>query len=182
MFGGAVSTYGCDLSARPQRVHRDRLAGREDELAEVHVPVALARPADVLPRDDGLPGRDHRVDVPVPEVPGVHESPLALGRREVHGAALDREDPVRALRRRARLGPVVAHRDVDSVVVDRALVRIGARVEERPANRMLAALRPDGPAPERVVVDLREVELPRDPLRHPSHYRSLPARREGPDG
>ena len=113
------------------------------------MPVALARPADVLPRRDGLAGLHDRVDVPVSEVTDTREATCATRGREEHGPALDREDAVRPSGRRASLGPVVAHRDVDAVVVDRAEVGVGTRIEERAANRMLSVQRLDRPAAPR---------------------------------
>ena len=104
------------------------------------MPVALARPRDVLAGHDGLARLDDGVDVPVPEVAGVNGAADAARSREEDGPALDREDPVRAPRRRAALRPVVADGDVDAVVVDRAALRIRPRVEERAANRVLPLL------------------------------------------
>ena len=130
------------------------------------VPVAVARPADLLSRSHRLASRDDRIDVAVAEMGGVHEPAGASRGRKQHGAALDGKDTVRPVRGRARLRAVILHRDVHPIVVDRALVGVRTRVEERSANRVLPILRPDRPPAERVVVHLDEVELPRDPLRH----------------
>src|SRR5688572_16383664 len=132
------------------------------------VPVALARPADVLTRRHVLAGLHDRVDVPVSEVADAREATRATRSREEHGAALDGEHSVRPAGRRTLLGPVVAHGDVDPVVIDRAELGVWSRVQERAANRMLAVERLDRPASPRVVVDLRDVQLPGNALRHRS--------------
>ena len=130
------------------------------------MPVALERPADVLAGRDDLAGLHDRVDVPVAEVPDAREPTGATRSRQEHGPTLDGVDPVRSAGRRTLFGPVVAHRDVDAVVVDRAELGVGSRVQERAADRMLAVERLDRPAAPRVVVDLRDVQLPGNPLRH----------------
>ncbi len=155
-----------ELPSGAQRIDHERPAAREHELAQVHVPVALARPADVLSRCDDLAGLHDRVDVPVSEVPDSREATRATRGREEHGPAFDREDPMGAADRRSSFGPIVAHRDVDPVVVDRAEVGVGPRIQERAANRMLSVERLDRPASPGVVVDLRDIQLPGDPLRH----------------
>ena len=101
----------------------------------------------------------------VSEVSDAGEAARSTGRREEDGPALDRIDPVGSPRRRSAFRAVVAHRDIDPVVIDRAALRIGSWVEERSADRMLAPVRSDGPAAPGVVVDLRDVQLPRN--RHP---------------
>ena len=155
-----------ELPARAKRVDGHLPARREDELAQVDVPVPLARPADVRARGNDLSRQDDGVDVPVAEVADMCEAARAVRRREVHGPTLDGEDTMRSAIRRAGLRAVVAHRDVDAVVIDRAELGIGSRIEERPANRVLLVERPHGPASPRVVVHLGEVELPGNPLRH----------------
>ena len=151
-----------ELSFAPERIHDEpRLTG-EEELAEVHVPVAGARPPDVLARRDGLTGLDERIDVPVAEVTDVHEAPYTGRRGEEHGAALDRVHAMRASARRAALGPIVPDRDVHAVVVDRAALRVGPGVEKGAADRMLPLARAHRPASPGVVVGLRKLELPGD--------------------
>ena len=113
------------------------------------------------PGATSLPGRDDGIDVAVAEVADPDEAAAAGRRRERHRPSFDREDTVRSSRRRAAFRPVVANGDVDAVVVDRPALGIRPRVEEGSANRVLPVLRPDGPAPEGVVVDLRNLELPR---------------------
>ena len=101
------------LPTGTKRVDHDRPSAREDELAQVDVPVALARPADVLARRNGLAGLHDRIDVPVAEVADARKATRATWSGEEHGAALDGEHPVRPAGRRTLLGPVVAHGDVD---------------------------------------------------------------------
>ncbi len=62
-----------ELPAGSQRIDDDASAVRgEDRLAEMHVPVVLARPSDVLRRHDDLTHPHHGVHVPVPEVADVN--------------------------------------------------------------------------------------------------------------
>ena len=120
---------------------------REEELAQVDVPVAVARPADVLAR---------RSPSPRSRPPGrcarSRSDPRARTRAAPFGVARCTGPPSMANTRCVRFGgapasgPIVAHRDVDAVVVDRALLRIRAWVEERSANRVLPVLRLDRPA------------------------------------
>ncbi len=166
-----------ELPAGAQRVHAHRVSGREDVLRQVHVPVVLARPADVLTRRHDLAGRDDGIDVPVAEVADAREAPPARRCREVHGPALDREHAMRAVRRMPGLGTVVPDGDVDAVVVDRAELRIRSRIEERAADRMLPVVRAHRPPAPGVVVPLDEVELPRNPLRHDRNMAPLGAGR-----
>ena len=140
------------------------MPAREDELAQVDVPIPSTRPADAA-RAPLISGPDDRVDMSVSEVPDAREATRTTGRCEEDGPALDRIDLVGSPRRRSAFRAVVAHRDIDPVVIDRAALRIGS-VEERSADRMLAPVRSHGPAAPGVVVDLRDVQLPR--YRHPS--------------
>ena len=170
-----------ELPSRPQRVDEDPPLAREHDLAQVHVPVARARPADVLTRRDGLTGDDHRVDVAVPEVADVREAAHAARRREEHRPALDREHAVRAPGRRAGRRPVVADGDVHTLVIDRTSAGIRPGVEKRASDGMLPIPRAHGPAAERVVVGLLQLELSGDRQRatRADGRSRRPARRAG---
>ena len=78
----------------------------------------------------------------------------------MHAAALDRIHAVRSPARRAALGPVVAHRHVDALVVDGSPFAIGARIEERSPDRMLPVQRQHRPSSVGVVVALEGLEPP----------------------
>ena len=127
----------------------------------MHVPQALARPADLLPGLDRLAvlDREERVRVPVLEVTDrddpvdAADQVLVLG--HVGDAALHRIDPVASSGRRTLLGLVVTGADVDADVVV-ALFRGIARVEERGAERMLLVDGLERPTAVRVVVPVRE--------------------------
>src|SRR4030095_16272356 len=80
---------------------------REDELTQMEVPVASARPPDQLAGTNRLAGLDERVDVAVPEVPAARETADATGCRLMYAASLDRVDAMRPSGRRSLLGPVV---------------------------------------------------------------------------
>ena len=149
-----------ELPARPQRVDEDPVAaGRKDPFADVDVPGVAAPPADEVARVDLVPDPDERVDVLVAEVADVDEPPVSVRRRADDLAALDRVDAVSPARRRARLGTVVAHCDVDAVVVDRAQLRIRAGVHERAADRVRLVHGRDRPATVGVVVRLGRLEF-----------------------
>jgi hypothetical protein len=111
---------GTQLSARAQRIHDERRLTREDEFAQVEMPIVLAAPADVLSRDDRLPRLHQRVDVAIAEVADPCEAARAARCRQEHRPALDRVHAVRSSRRRSPFRSVISHRDVDPVVVDRA--------------------------------------------------------------
>ena len=119
------------------------------------MPVPPARPADVLAGRDDLTRQDERVDVPVPEVADARELSNAAGSRQEHGSSLHGVDAVSPSRWSPALGSVVTHSNVDAVVIDSPPLRIGTRIEERPADRMLPVARCHGPAAPRVAVDLR---------------------------
>ncbi len=156
-----------ELPAAPKRVDDEPPAvPGEDELTEVDVPVALPRPADVLACTNGLAGLDERVDMAVTEMPDAGEPADAAGCRLVYAAPLDRVDAMRPPGRRAPLRPVVAHRHVDALVVDRAAPAVGPRIEERAADRMLPLERQHRPAAPRVVVALERLKPAWNPLRH----------------
>ena len=145
------------LSAGPKRVHQHLPAvGGDVELGQVDVPGALRRPADELPGAHPVAALDARVDVPVAEVADADAAADAGRARGLDHAALDREDAVRPAGGSALLGPVVPDGDVDAGVVDGAERRVGPRVEERAADRMLLVLGRHRPAAEVVVVALWE--------------------------
>ena len=162
---------GLQLPARPERVqqHRPTVAGRV-ELGQVDVPRALRRPADELPGTHAVAALDARVDVPVAEVADADVAADAGLGRHLDDAALDRVDAVRPAGGSALLGPVVPDGHVDAGVVDGAERRVGPRVEERAADRMLLMLGRDRPAVEVVVVALRK-------RRHLADTSLTPARR-----
>ena len=162
MHDGLVPVdVGPQLPARAQRVDEDAAAVREvDELAQVDVPVALPRPRDLLAGLDDVARPDEHVDVLVAEVRDVDEPARAGSRRPEDATALDRVHAMRAPGRRAAPGDVVADGDVDAVVVDAALLVVGAWVEERPADRVLTVEGADGPPPPLVVIGPRAGAVP----------------------
>src|SRR4029453_4681567 len=108
-----------ELPSAPQRVDDEPPAAPgEDELTAVDVPVALARPADVLACTNALAGRDERFDVAVTEMPDAGRPGDAGGCALGPAAPLDRVDAMRPPGWRAPLRAVVAHRHVDALVVD----------------------------------------------------------------
>ena len=131
-----------------------RLAG-EDELAQVDVPVARTRPADVLARRDRLTGRGR---------------PCRCGRtrsgrcaRSRARRAASRRTPARPRSRTrgayapaARRAPAGRRgRRCPRPRGRRAALGIRTGVEKRAADRMLSVARADRPAAVRVVVRLR---------------------------
>ena len=143
------------LPATPQRVDEDPCLAGEDELAQVDVPVARTRPADVLARYDRLTRQDERVDVAVPEVADVGVAAHAVRRGEEHGPALDCVHAMCPPGRRPTLRPVVADGDVHALVVNGAALGVWTGVEKRAPDRVLSVARADRPAAVRVVVRLR---------------------------
>jgi hypothetical protein len=151
-----------ELPARPQRVDEDRLVVlREDPLADVDVPGVEAAPADQVARVDLVADLDERIDVLVAEVPDVDEPADSVWGGADDLAALDRVHAVGSPGRCARLGAVVAHGDVDPVVVDRPQFGVGPRVHEGAADRVRLVHGRDRPAAVVVVVRLVDVQLAR---------------------
>ena len=151
--GFASSAYGQILPAAVERVDGNpslAVAAGENPLRQMEMPLAGERPAEHVPGPDGLTLRDDGVDVAVAEMaePDDRLAGSCVARDPPDLAALERVDTVRPAGRRAPSGPVVAHGDVDAVVV----VLLRPRIEERAANRMLAVSRRDRPAPVVVVV------------------------------
>ena len=130
------------------------------------MPIVLAGPADVLSRHHGLARLHERIDVPVAKVTDSCVAPRAAGCREEDLPAFDRINAMRSSRGRSRFGPVVPHGDVDAVVVGPTPFGVGTRIEKRAADRMLSVVRAHRPAAPRVVVDLSDVELAWNSLRH----------------
>ena len=155
-----------ELSSGPERIHEDRVSRREDELAQMHMPVARARPPDVLTRHDRFARLHDRIDVPVAKVTDAGEAARTRRCRQEHRSTFDCVDAVGSPGGGTSLGSVVADGDVDSVVVDRTTLGVRPRIEKRASNRMLAVEGSHGPPAPRVVVDLLDIELSGDPLRH----------------
>jgi len=139
---------------------------REDELAQMDVPVAATRPPDLLRRTHHFAGLDERVDVPVAEMSDPGKAADAAWSRLVNKATFDREDPMRSTRRSAAFRPIITYRDVHPAVVDGADLPVRPRIQERAAHGMLPRERQDRPAAPSVVVALKRLQPTRDPLRH----------------
>ena len=123
------------------------------------VPGRQPGPANHLPGEDPLSGSHGRIDVPVAEMAEVNVAANPTWRRFLDHASLDRIDPMRTRARGATLGLFVVDSDVDSLVVDRAVLVVGARVEEGAPNRVLAPNGCDRPAEVAIVVALSSCQF-----------------------
>ena len=159
---------GPEFPATAERVddQASSIAG-EDELAQMDMPIATARPTDQFAPANRLAGLDQRVDMPVPKVADAREPTDPPRGCLVDASALDRINTMRPPGRRAALRPVIAYGDVDTLVVDRATPSVRPWIEERPADRMLSLKRQHRPSSPRVVVGLKRLESARDTVRHP---------------
>jgi hypothetical protein len=120
--------------------------------------------------------------VAVTEMPDASEPTDAAGCRLVYATPLDRVDAMRPPRWRAPLRPVVAHRHVDALVVDRAAATVGSRIEERAADRMLALEREHRPSFPSVVVALERLKPAWSALRHSDDLSGKPSPEPPPKG
>lgn len=123
------------------------------------VPGRQPGPANHLPGEDPLSGSHSRIDVPVAKMAEVNVTANAGRGRLLDHASLDRVDPMRTPAGGATLAQLVVDGDVDSLVVDRAVLVVGARVEERAADRMLAPNGCDRPAEVAIVVALSSCQF-----------------------
>src|SRR5215217_5888436 len=89
--------------------------------------------------------------------------------RLVHATALDCIDAMRPPWRRAPLRPIIAHRHVDSLVVDGAPATVRTRIEKRASDWMLPFEWQHGPPAPGVVVGLKRLKPAGNTLRHCSH-------------
>jgi hypothetical protein len=122
---------GAELPTATKRVDdKPASVAREDELTEMDVPVPPPRPTDVLARPHGLARFHERLDMAVAEVAYPRESTHTAGSCLMHAAAFDCIDAMRPTGWSAPFRPVIAHRHVNSLVVDGAAPTIGARVKE----------------------------------------------------
>ena len=154
--GGAVSRNGFSFPAGRSGLTSSRSSADDHPFGQMQMPPAAAGPPDVLPGSHALAGGDQRVHVPVAEMADANVATDAARGCLLDDAALDRVDPMGAALGRAAFGPVIADRDVDAGVVDGPERRVGPRVEEGAADRVLPVVRSHGPPAEGVVVALLE--------------------------
>ena len=169
MSGGAVSTYG--RSFPPGRNGLTRIGSSPP--GKIHSPTWTCQESKQLqpirsPGSIEVPDLDECVDVLVTEVPDVDEPPDSVWSGAANLAPFDRVHAVSPPWRGARLGIVVAHGDVDAVVVYRPQLGIRAEVHEGAADRMRLVHRGNRPAAVVVVVRLVDVQLARNG-RHDRH-------------